>query len=73
MDVIGKSETTFQEFSEPGDAFVMQGDESMLANGFEFKCRHFPQEVLAPKTVEGPTVTPDPGRSGVPCFSDSHS
>ena len=51
----------------------MQGDESMLANGFEFKCGHFPQEVLAPKTAEGPTVTPEPGRSGVPCSSNSYT
>lgn len=64
MDVIGKSETTFQEFSQPEDVFVMQGDKPMLANGFAFKCGHFPQEVLA---------TPEPGRSGVPFFSDSHS
>jgi hypothetical protein len=61
-EVIGTSETTFQEFSE--DAFVMQCDKPMLANGFAFKCGHFPQEVLA---------TPEPGRSGVPFFSDSHS
>ena len=73
MDVIGKLETIVQEFSEPDDEFVMQGDESMLANGFEFKCGHFPQDVLAPKTAEGPTVTPEPGRSGVPCSSNSYT
>ena len=50
----------------------MQVDESMLANGFAFKCGHFPHEVLAPKTAEGPTITPEPGRSGVPCSSNSY-
>ena len=67
------SETTFQEFSDPEDAFVMQGDrsEQVLADGFAFKSCNFPQEVLVPKTVEGPK--PKPGRSGVPFFSDSHS